>query len=340
MSRSTTEPAPIIRRRRRSPLLFVLAVGATLASPAAGQPYPSRPIKLIVPFPPGGPVDIMARLIGDNLTSSLGQVVVENRPGGGGTVGYKAVINAEPDGYTLHYNGLTALSVIPALSKSFAHDKSFEHDAKNAFTPVALVSSVPFVLTVAPRIPAGSVAELIAYARANPGKLNFGAPVGATPQLVGEMFKQSAGISFVTVPYRGAANSITDMLGGQIDMVFEPTSIVLAHIAGEKVRPLAVTSATRSPYLPDLPTLIESGLPGVVAVSRTGIVAPAGTPPAIVATLNRAINVALRAGDMRAALQKLGGEPVGGSPQDFAAALTEEAPKWIATAQSAGWKID
>jgi tripartite-type tricarboxylate transporter receptor subunit TctC len=335
------ELARIICRRRQCCLyLLALAVGAMFVAPAGAQPYPSRPIKLIVPFPPGGPVDIMARLIGDKLTSSLGQVVVENRPGGGGTVGYKAAVNAEPDGYTLHYNGLTALSVIPALSKSFAHDKSFEQDAKKAFAPVALVSSVPFVLTVAPRLPAGTVAELVAYAKANPGKLNFGTPVGATPQLVGEMFKRSAGITFVTVPYRGAANSITDMLSGQIDMVFEPTSIVLAHIAGEKVRPLAVTSATRSPYLPDLPTLIESGLPGVVAVSRTGIVAPAGTPPAIVTSLNRAINVALQTEDMRTALQKLGGEPVGGSPQDFAASLAEEAPKWIETAQSAGWKID
>jgi len=289
---------------------------------------------LIVPFPPGGPVDIMARLIGDKLSSSVGQIVVENRPGGGGTVGYKAAVNAEPDGYTLHYNGLTALSVIPALSKSF------EPDAKNAFAPVALVSSVPFVLAVAPRIPATTVAQLVAYARANPGKLNFGAPVGATPQLVGEMFKRSAGITFVTVPYRGAANSITDMLSGQIDMVFEPTSIVLAHIVGEKIRPLAVTSVWRSPYLPDLPTMVESGMPGVVAVSRTGIVAPAGTPPAIIATLNRAINVAVRSQDLRAALQKLGAEPVGGSPQDFAASLAEEAPKWIELVQSAGWKID
>ena len=320
--------------------------GAVVVSfvPAQAQSYPTRPIKLIVPFPPGGPIDIMARLIGEKLSSLVGQVIIENRPGGGGTVGFKAAVNADPDGHTLLYNGLMALSVIPALSKSFEHKsfehKSFEQEASKGFAPVALVSSVPFVLIVAPRVPATTVQELISYARANPGKLNFGAPVGATPQLVGEMFKRKAGIDFTTIPYKGAATTMTDMLSGQIDMAFEPTSVVLAHIDDAKTRPLAVTSARRSPYLPDLPTMIESGVPDVVALSQTGIVAPAGTPPAIVARLNGAINAALRSEDMRLALRKLGGESVGGSPQDFAAVLAQEAPRWIEMVQASGLKID
>jgi len=208
------------------------------------------------------------------------------------------------------------------------------------FAPVAVVSRVPFVLMVAPRLPATNVRELINYAKANPGRLNFGAPVGATPQLVGELFKVKAGIAFQTIPYKGAATTMTDMLTGQIDMAFEPTSLVLAHIEDAKVRPLAVTSATRSRYLPALPTMIESGVPGVVAESWTGIVAPAGTSPEIVDRVNRAINDALKSDDMRPALTKLGGEPVGGSARDFSALLAQEGPKWIAMVQSAGLKID
>jgi tripartite-type tricarboxylate transporter receptor subunit TctC len=181
-----------------------MAAAACSTAPANAQSYPTRPIKLVVPFPPGGPLDVMARLIAEKLTSQVGQVIVENRPGGGGTVGFKAAANADPDGYTLLYNGLMALSVIPALSKSF------EQEAAKGFVPVALVSSVPFVLIVAPRVPATTVQELVAYAKANPGKLNFGAPIGATPQLVGEMFKRKAGIAFVTIPYKGAANTMTD----------------------------------------------------------------------------------------------------------------------------------
>src|ERR1700687_845464 len=173
----------MIMARRCLAIAAAISLGVAVAVPAHAQTYPARPIKLIVPFPPGGPLDVMARLIGEKLSSQVGQVIIENRAGGGGTVGFKAAANADPDGYTLLYNGLMALSVIPVLSKSF------EQEAAKGFVPVALVSSVPFVLIVAPRVPAKSVQELIAYAKANPGKLNFGAPIGASPQLVGEMFK-------------------------------------------------------------------------------------------------------------------------------------------------------
>jgi tripartite-type tricarboxylate transporter receptor subunit TctC len=207
-------------------------------------------------------------------------------------------------------------------------------------TPVALISSTPFVLIVAPRLPVTTVAELIAYARTNPGKLNFGAPAGATPLLVGELFKLRAGIAFTTVPYRGAANTMNDMLSGQIDMVIEPTSVSLAHIHEGKIRPLAVTGRTRSAELPALPTMAESGVPGVVAVSWTGVTGPPGLPAEITGRVNRAINAALAADDMKLALSKLGSDPLGGSAQDFAALLAEESPRWLEVVRAAGLKFD
>jgi tripartite-type tricarboxylate transporter receptor subunit TctC len=310
-----------------------IGVAAAVSGAAHAQSYPARPIKLIVPFPAGGPVDVMARLLGQKLSANFGQVIVDNRPGGGSTIGVKAAASADPDGYTLLYSG-PALSVLPALTKIF------ETDPIKSFAPIALVSSVPFVLIVAPQVPVTSVQELIAYAKANPGKLNFGAPTGATPQLVGELFKMKAGIDFVYIPYKGAATTITDMLTGQIDMAFEPTSVLLAHINDAKIRPLAITGTTRSPNLPTLPTMIESGVPGVVAASWTGVLAPAGTPTEILDKLNRAINEAVKSDDMVLAFKKLGAEGIGGSPQDFAAMLAVESPKWIEVVKTSGIKID
>ncbi len=314
--------------------LIALAATACVGGPASAQAYPNKPIKLIVPFPAGGPIDVMARLLAQKLSASFGAVIVENRPGGGSTVGLKAVATAEPDGYTFLFGVTMTLSVIPAVTTSP------ESDLIRRMSPIALISSTPFVLIVAPRIPATSVPELIAYARANPGKLNFGAPAGATPLLVGELFKMRADIAFTTVPYRGAATTMTDMITGQIDMAIEPTSVTLAHIHEGKIRPLAVTSPARSPELPALPTMAESGVQGVVAVSWTGVAGPVGTPPGIVARLNRAISEALAAADMKAALKKLGSDALGGSPQDFTALLAEEGPKWVEVVRAAGLKLD
>jgi tripartite-type tricarboxylate transporter receptor subunit TctC len=315
--------------------LLALAVATLHAGAASAQTtYPSRPIKLIVPFPPGGPIDVMARLLSQKLSATFGTVIVENRPGGGGTVGLKAVAAAEPDGYTFLFGGTITLSVVPAVMTAP------EGEQIRRMTPVALISSTPFVLIVAPRLPITTIAELIAYARANPGKLNFGAPAGATPLLVGELFKLRAGIAFTTVPYRGAANTMNDVLSGQIDMVIEPTSVSLAHIHEGKIRPLAVTSRARSTELPALPTMAESGVPGVVAVSWTGVSGPPGLPAEITARVNRAINAALAAQDMKLALSKLGSEPLGGSAQDFAALLAEESPRWLEVVHAAGLKFD
>ena len=312
---------------------FVMAAACLTAPAAAQERFPNRPVRIVVPFPAGGPIDVMARLVGQKLSPTLGQVIIENRPGGGSTIGLKAAVSASPDGHTLLYGGLMTLSVLPTLSKSLGLDPT------KAFAPIAAVSGTPFVLIVPPRGPK-TVQELTTYARANPGKINFGAPAGATPMMVGELFKMAAGIDIVTVPYRGAANTMTDMLAGQIDMAFEPTSVVLAHVRDGKVRPLAVTGKARSEGLPAVPTMIESGLPQVVANSWTGLVAPFGTPPEIVALLNRAVNDALKTKDMAAALDKLGAAPLGGSPQDFAQLLAEESPKWIAVVKSSGLKVD
>jgi tripartite-type tricarboxylate transporter receptor subunit TctC len=226
------------------------------------------------------------------------------------------------------------LAVLPALSKSL------DIAPIDGFSPIAVVAGTPFVLVVPPRVAARSVQELIAYAKANPGKINFGAPAGATPIMVGELFKMRAGIDIVTVPYRGAANVMTDMLGGQIDMAFEPTSVTIGHVRDGKVRPLAVTGTTRSLELPDIPTMVESGVRDMVAVSWTGLVAPPRTPPAIVARLNKEVNALLKSEDMISALRKLGSSPMGGTPQDFRALLTEESPKWIAVVKSSGMKVD
>jgi tripartite-type tricarboxylate transporter receptor subunit TctC len=315
--------------------LLALAIATLHQGAASAQTtYPSRPIKLIVPFPAGGPIDVMARLLGQKLSTTFGPVIVENRPGGGGTVGLKAVAGAEPDGYTFLFGGTITLSVVPAVMTAP------EGEQIRRMTPVALISSTPFVLIVAPRLPITTIADLIAYARANPGKLNFGAPAGATPLLVGELFKLRAGIAFTTVPYRGAANTMTDMLTGQIDMVIEPTSVSLAHIHEGKIRPLAVTSRARSAELPALPTMAESGVPGVIAVSWTGVSGPPGLPAEITARVNRAINAALAAEDMKLALSKLGSEPLGGSAQDFTALLAEEGPRWLEVVRAAGLKFD
>jgi tripartite-type tricarboxylate transporter receptor subunit TctC len=260
-------------------VLWLLVTFAGAATPAAAQSYPNRPIKLITPFAPGGPVDVMARLVADRLSQKLGTVVVDNRPGAGGTIGSRIASTAEPDGYTLLLGTSTTLAAGPALYKNLGYDPI------RSFTPIAMVSSVPFALVVAPSLPVKTVGELIAYAKAHPGKLNYGAPTGTLPHLTAEMFKTAAGVDIVHVPYKGAATAITDLLSGQIDLAFEPYSVLLGHIHEGRVRALAVTGATRSAELPEVPTMIESGLAGFTSVSWSGVVAPAGTPAGVVAKL-------------------------------------------------------
>ena len=312
----------------------LLAALAGAATPAAAQSYPSRPIKLITPFTPGGPVDVMARLVADRLSQNLGTVVVDNRPGAGGTIGSRFAAAAEPDGYTLLLGTSTTLAASPALYRNIGYDPI------RSFTPVAMVASVPLGLVVAPTVPAKTVGELIAYAKQHPGKLNYGAPTGVLPHLTAEMFKHAAGVDIVHVPYRGAATAINDLLSGQIDLAFEPYSVLLGHIHEGRVRALAVTGATRSAELPDTPTMIESGLAGFISVSWSGVVAPTGTPVEFVAKLNAAVNAGLAAPDTQTRLARLGAAPMTGTPAEFGALIAAETPKWAAVVKAAGIRIE
>lgn len=305
-----------------------------LAAAAPAEPYPSRPIKLIVPFPPGGPVDVMARFVAQRLSASLGQIVIDNRPGAGGTIGSRAAALAEPDGYTLLVGSSTTLAAGPSLYRNLGYDPV------KSFTPVGMISSVPFVLAVAAHVEAKTLAELVDYAKAHPGKLNFGAPTGTLPHLTGEMFRLRAGIDIVHIPYKGAATAITDVISGEMDMAFEPVSVMVAHVRDGTVRPLAVTGSVRSRELADVPTIGESGYPGFVSYSWTGIVAPAGTPREIVVTLNTALLDAFRSADAREGLARMGAEPRFGTPESFGAMIAEEIPKWAETVRAAGVRLD
>lgn len=317
-------------------LLFVTAMMlAAITAPANAQaPYPSRPIRLIVPFPPGGPVDVMARFVVQRLGTNLGQIIIDNRPGAGGTLGSKAASLAEPDGYTLLFGSSTTLAAGPSLYRHLGYDPL------KSFVPIGMISSVPFVLALAPHVDAKSLGELITYAKAHPGKLNFGAPTGTLPHLTMEMFKLRAGVDIVHIPYKGAATAITDVLSGEMDMAFEPISVMVGHVREGKIRPLAVTGAARSAELPEVPTVIESGYPGFVSLSWTGIVAPAGTPPEIIAHVNAVIIDAFRAEDAQEGLARLGAESKLGTPESFGAMIAAEIPKWAEAVRAAGVRLD
>ncbi|HEU5277062.1 MAG TPA: tripartite tricarboxylate transporter substrate binding protein [Xanthobacteraceae bacterium] len=316
-------------------IILVLGVVFGAGAVSSAQTYPSRPIHLIVPYPAGGPTDVLARLVGGKLSAMLGQpVVVEDRPGGaGGTVGAKAVATAEPDGYTLLISQVGALTISPSIYR--VPDLA----GAKAFAPVALVAVSPQLLCVTPSLPVKSLPELIAYAKANPGKVNFGsAGVGSQPHVLGELLKLVADIKLTHVPYRGSAPAITDLLAGQIQMMFDTPVVMLPHIEAGKMRALAITSAARSPQLPNVPTVLEAGLPRLQANLWSGLLAPAGTPPEIVAKLNVTFNEGMNTPEMREALRKLGAEPQAMSPDAFGRFLASETQKWSTVVAEAGIK--
>ena len=316
----------------------VLVVGLALPALAAGTAasYPSRPIKMIVPYPPGG-ADVMARLLADRLAAALGQpVIVENRGGGGGgTVGTKVVATAEPDGHTLLFTSPGPLTTSAAVYKNL------DYDPIRSFAPIATIAVSPFLVVVHPSVPATTMQELIAYAKANPGKISFASVGhGTLPHLFGEMLKQRTGIEMIHVPYRGSGAAITDLLAGQVQMYIDNTRNILAFVQAGKLRALAVTSETRAPELPALPTMPESGYPEFLATYWNGVLAPAATPRAIVDQLSAVINASLETPEMRASVTKLGMTPKIASPQEFAALIGAELDKWTAVAKAANIKVD
>jgi len=316
-------------------VLLALAASAT-AAPAFAQSYPSKTIKLVVPLGPGGPTDVAARVVAQVMQSELGQsVVVENRPGAGGATGSKMVVAADPDGYTLLIGTSATLGTVPALVKNPGYNPI------KSFAPVARVSESTLVLTVPAGFPANSVKEFVAYAKANPGKLSYAsAGVGNQTQLLAELFKAKTGIEAIHVPYKSGAEMVTSLLSGQTQMAFPDISILLPLIREHKVKALAVTSAVRHPELPDVPTMIESGIPDYVLTFWTGVVAPAETPSAVVNTLNGAIVKGLNSESVRATLARVGAQATPGTPQDFAAFIASETKKWRDVAKVSGFSLN
>ena len=306
-------------------VLLAVQLAAALATGAAqAQDYPSRPVKVIVPTPPGGPVDVIARITANYLQNALGKgIVVENRAGAGNTIGSKDAAEAAPDGYTLLYSSASGLVIAPLLHPDAGYDPLTSFDA------IALVGESSNILVVNPALPANSVQELVAYAKANPGKVNFSSGgIGVLPHLIGEMFKARAGIDIVHVPYKGGGPSINDVVAGNVQMTFEGTSVLLPLIQAGRLRALAVTTPKRIPQLPDVPTMVESGFPDFVSTSWTGLLAPVHTPQPIIAKLNAAINDGLKTPELKTALERLSNAPLGGTPADFTAVIKADLAKW------------
>jgi tripartite-type tricarboxylate transporter receptor subunit TctC len=303
---------------------------------ACAQAYPVKPIKMIVPFPAAGTTDIVARAVGQKLSEALGQqVIIDNRPGAGGNIGSDLVAKAAPDGYTL----LMGTVGTHAINASLYSKMPFDH--VKDFVPITLVAAVPNVLIVNPSVAAKSVQELIALAKAKPGQLSFASSGNGTSiHLSGELFKTMAGVDMVHVPYKGSAPALTDLMGGQVNLMFDNLPSALAHIKAGKLRALAVTSSKRSPALPDVPTISEAGLPGFEASSWFGVFAPAATPKEIIARLSAEIVKVINSAELKERLAAQGAEVVGGSPEQFAAHIKSETAKWAKVVKASGATVD
>ncbi|MGZ5083541.1 MAG: tripartite tricarboxylate transporter substrate binding protein [Usitatibacter sp.] len=299
---------------RTAARILALAALAVAFPIASAQQFPSKPVRIVVPFPPGGGADALARIMQPALTRMWGQpVIVENKPGASGHIGADFVAASEPDGYTLLMSSTASLT-----EKNVA-----------SFAPVTLVSASPYVIVASPKVPARDVRELIEYARKNPGKLSFGSSgTGAASHLSAELFKSLAGIDMLHVPYKGTGQAVTDLLAGQIDLMFAPAQTVMPHVQAGKLRAYAVTSAKRFSILPDLPTVAESGLAGYEAVGWFGLLAPAKTPPALVAKISADANKVLAEHDVKQQLLIVGTEPSGDTPAEFARFIQADQAKW------------
>ncbi len=307
----------------------------SLASFATG-PFPSKQIRFVVPYPPGGPLDTVARLLGQKVGASIRHpVVVDNVPGAGGNIGAGVVARAAPDGYTLLMGAVATHAINPTLYPSIPYN------AEKDFIAVTQLAATPNVLVLNPGVQAGSVAEFIKLAKSQPGKLNFGSgSTGSAGHLAGELFKSLAGVDMAHIPYKGAAAAMQDLIGGRVDLMFDNLASSLAQVKAGRVKALAVTTAKRSTLAPDLPTIAESGLPGFDISTWFGIFVPAGTPRPVVERLHAEFTRALAAPDVREKMLNLGAEPVGSTPDEFAAYVKAEAAKYAKLVKASGAKVD
>ena len=322
---------------RRVFTLAAAGAAATSTLPAFAQDaWPAKPIRLVIPFPPGGATDILGRMVAQELNKALGvSVIAENRAGAGGNIGAEAVAKSAPDGYTLLMGTIGTQSINQSLYPKMAFDPIKD------LAPVTLVATVPNVLVVHPSVPANNVRELIALAKSKPGKLNYGSSGnGSSVHLSGELFKSMTGTFMTHIPYRGSAPAVADLLAGQLDLMFDNLPSVISHIKSGKLRALGVTSPKRSPSLPDLPTIAESGVPGYDATSWFCLVAPAGTPQPIVNRVQQIVAKALGTPEIREKLLTLGAEGVGNTPEAFGQFIRAEAAKWAKVVKVSGAKID
>jgi tripartite-type tricarboxylate transporter receptor subunit TctC len=317
---------------------FVLALAGCIAgaiAPAAlAQAYPTKPVRVIVPFAPGGGSDAVGRVLAQKLGDRLGQqFVVENRTGAGGSIGAAAVAKAAPDGYTLLLGSISEVALFPAVNPNAPYDPLKD------FAPVGLAGVVPFVLVSSETVPAKSVRELIALAKAEPGKLAYGsAGNGSTTHLAMELFASMAGIRLTHIPYKGSAPVMTDLLNGTLQLALSTMPATLPHASSPRLRMLAVTTATRSAAMPEVPTMQEAGVPGYSTALWTGLLAPAGTPPAVIETLSRETTAALADTEVRTALTRQGAEPTSSTPAQFAARIRSDLETWRAVVKEAGIK--
>ena len=317
-----------------SRLLALALLCIVAAGPAHAADYPTRPVKWVVPYPPAGTTDVLARIVAQWLTEKLGQpFVIENKPGAGNNLGTESVVKATPDGYTM-------LLVNPANGINATLYKELSFNVIRDIAPVAGLVRTPNVMEVTPSFPAKTVAEFIAYCKANPGKINMASSgSGTSVHLSGELFKSLTGCQMLHVPYKGAGPALTDLMGGQVDVIFDNLPSSIGHIKSGKIRALAVTSAERDPSMPDLPTIAET-VPGYEATAWFGIGMPKGTPKDIIEKVNAEVNRALADPKMRARLAELGGKPIAGTPDDFGKVIAAETAKWEKVVISSGAKVE
>lgn len=330
---------PSVLLPRRAIVAAACALAGAIALPAVAQgqaSWPSHPVRLVVPFPASGATDLVARVVAQRMSQDLGQqLVIDNRPGAGGTIGTGEAAKASPDGYTLLFTTSSTHAISPHLMTRLAYK------ADKDFTPIAEIGGAASILLVTPSLPVRNVQELIAYAKAHPGKVNFGSSGnGSSIHLSGELFKSLAKVDMVHVPYKGSAPAVTDLLGNQIAIMFDNLPSAIQYVRAGRLRPIALTTAKRSPELPDVPTIAEAGLPGYEATSWFGLLAPAKTPADIVNRIDAALVKVLANPEVKKKLSEQGAEPYAETPEQFAAFIKAETAKWASVVKESGASLD